>query len=254
MRKPKYPDAEKTIQNFYIAISDSYQHPTVNEMGENGKKKQELIADEFGISRLKVRKILITTGDLHYTETEMICSLMQQGFMVPEISKQLDIARSTINSYIPYQKGIYKLAEVSSAAERMTMYRTRKERVEQMLTALGSAGWEDALWRCVIAFERYPFRTYGHGSRLGIKFSYMISKPGQFPGIDKMYRGNSIEGYGNGIIISRNNGTISRSTVEKAAKRALALNGVVKEPKTLNVHGVYGYLYPMLIRFGIIQP
>lgn len=50
MRKPKYPEAEKTIQNFFSAVSDSFQHPAANEVGENGKKKQELVADEFSIS------------------------------------------------------------------------------------------------------------------------------------------------------------------------------------------------------------
>lgn len=254
MRKPKYPEAEKTIQNFFLAVSDSFQHPAANEVGENGKKKQEIVADEFSISRMKVRKILVTTGDLCFAETEMIRSLIQRGLKVPEISEQLNMSRSTINSYIPYGKGVYKLAEVSAAAERTALYRVRKERVKQLTEALESDDWKDALWNCVIAFEKYPFFTSGRGSRLGVKFSYAVSQPGQFPGLGRMYRGNSIEGYGNEIIISTKSGTISRSTVERAVVKAIELGGAVKGPKMLNVPGAHSYLYPMLIRFGIVLP
>ncbi|MBQ1566237.1 MAG: hypothetical protein IIZ82_08970 [Clostridia bacterium] len=69
-RKPKYPDAEKVIADFYNAVSESFNNPSEDEKGREGKKKQELLADEFGISRLKVRKIVITTGDIVYPKTK----------------------------------------------------------------------------------------------------------------------------------------------------------------------------------------
>ncbi len=61
-RKPKYPDAEQVIADFYNAVSESFNNPSEDEKGREGKKKQELLAEELGISRLKVRKILITTA------------------------------------------------------------------------------------------------------------------------------------------------------------------------------------------------
>lgn len=61
-RKLKYENPEDIIQSFFSAVSDSYHHPgSGDEVGDMpGRKKQELLAEEFGISRIKVRKVLIT--------------------------------------------------------------------------------------------------------------------------------------------------------------------------------------------------
>lgn len=79
-RHKKYPDAENTIGAFYAAVSDSYRHPSSEEVGvENGRKSINQLAEEFGISRLKVRKILITTGDVTYPATRTIETLLAAG-------------------------------------------------------------------------------------------------------------------------------------------------------------------------------
>ena len=120
------------MQAFYDAVSESYNHPATGEKVGNvpGKKKQELLAEEFGLSRIKVRKILITTGDLVYKETGDIESLLREGMSVSEAAEKLKIAVSTANSFLPYTKGVYKLSEVSAAAERTHLYRERKRRME----------------------------------------------------------------------------------------------------------------------------
>jgi hypothetical protein len=51
---------------------------------ENGGKSINLLAEEFGISRLKVRKILITTRDVVYPATMPI-----EGNAVPDTIKFL---------------------------------------------------------------------------------------------------------------------------------------------------------------------
>ena len=63
-RQKKYPDAEKSINAFYASVSEAYNHPGADEKSRDGRKPQAFLAEEFGISRLKVRKILITTGDV----------------------------------------------------------------------------------------------------------------------------------------------------------------------------------------------
>ena len=45
---------------------------------------------------------------------------------------------------------------------------------------------------------------------------------------------------------------INRATVELAYHRALEMGGVVTDPKKLGVFGA-SYLYPMLVRFGVIR-
>ena len=58
-RKPKYPNSQEIITAFMESVSDSYRHPGSNdEIGDvSGRKKQELLTEEFGISRIKVRKM-----------------------------------------------------------------------------------------------------------------------------------------------------------------------------------------------------
>ena len=66
-----------------------------------------------------------------------------------------------------------------------------------------------------------------------------------------------MDGYGNEMWITTAEGekkkSISRSTVELAVRNALAAGGVVKGPKALNVPGAHSYLYPILVRFGVIS-
>lgn len=57
-RTPKYINPVQTIEEFYTSVSDSYHHPAAGEeTGSPARKKQELLAEEFSISRIKVRKI-----------------------------------------------------------------------------------------------------------------------------------------------------------------------------------------------------
>ena len=91
-RHKKYPDAENTIAAFYVAVSDSYRNPTSEEVGVENGRKSNLLAEEFGISRLKVRKILITTGDVIYPATKTIQDLLTAGKSKAEICKLLNVA------------------------------------------------------------------------------------------------------------------------------------------------------------------
>ena len=122
------------IESFYSAVFDSYHRPSsADEVGDApGSKKQELLTEEFGISRIKVRKILITTGDLSYYLTGQIEKLHTAGMKIDAVAENLKIRKSTVNSLIPYQKGVYKLSKVSAAAERTALYRLRKSVVDIM--------------------------------------------------------------------------------------------------------------------------
>lgn len=64
---------------FTHPVSDAYNHPKCRGKKPRWKKSINLLAEEFGISRLKVRKILITTGDVNYSETKRIQQLLAAG-------------------------------------------------------------------------------------------------------------------------------------------------------------------------------
>ena len=99
-------------------------------MGDvSGRKKQELLAEEFGISRIKVRKILVTTGDV--VAPQAIKEMMAGGLKIDEIAQKLNMSKSTVNSWAGYSKGVYGL-DVSAAADRTKLYRARKEAVAEL--------------------------------------------------------------------------------------------------------------------------
>lgn len=256
-RHKKYPDAENTIAAFYAAVSDSYRHPTSEEVGlENGKKSINLLAEEFGISRLKVRKILITTGDLTYPATHTIQDLLAAGKSKTEICRQLKMAIATLNSFLPYDKGVYNLSDVSNAAENCRIYRERKAAVAELTTTAQNGREEEqklALWKAICLFSCYPFQTSGRGSRDGVKFKYSVSPSGDKGG--HHYDGADVEGFGNELWIIQNGEqkekSISRSSVDYALK-IVTEDSVVSSPKQLKIYGS-SYVWAVFRRFGLIH-
>ena len=246
-RHKKYPDAEAVISTFYSSVSDAYNHPSAGERNQDGKKSINLLAEEFGISRLKVRKILITTGDLTYSETKRIQQLLAAGMTKKEVCSQLNIAIATLNSFLPYDKGVYNLTDVSNYAENCKVYRARKGAVQMLLSDLSSV----QLWRCVCLFAGYPFTTSGRGSKTGTKFTYEVSKP--TTGGGRRYAGENVDGYGNELWIIKNGEkaekSISRSSVDYALQ--IALEGeTITGPKQLKIYGS-SYVYSIFRRFGL---
>ena len=247
-RKPKYINPDQTIEDFYASVSDAYNSPGEGEQGRDGKKKQELVAEEFSISRIKVRKILITTGDLTYPETRQIQELLASDKKMEEVCEILKMAPSTVNSLLPHSKGIYGL-DVSAAADRTELYRARKAAVEELKDAV-KYGVE--LWKAICIFAGYPFSTSGCSGKGGIKFKYTVSTPGGSGG--RHYDGECVDGYGNEMWVDGKEKSISRSTVERAMKTAMEMEGKVPGPKALNVPGAHSYLYPIFVRFGVVEP
>lgn len=98
----------------------------------------------------------------------------------------------------------------------------------------------ETLWAAMLAFEGERFRTAS-----GLEFTYAF-KPNRYG-----QRGNE-------LIFSRKEKTVTRSTVEAAFRRCLALGGgrlpaTLNGPKQLGTFGA-SYLYPVFIRLGIAQP
>lgn len=251
-RYKKYPDAGKVISTFYASISDAYNHPSAGEIGQDGHKSINLLAEEFGISRLKVRKILITTGDVVYPETKRIQELLSAGKTKAEVCESMGMAISTLNSLRPYDKGVYNLADVSNYAENSKIYRERKAAVSDLHDHLGLPDESLWLWRCVCLFQGYPFTTSGRGSKPGVKFKYIVSKSGSAG--DQHYDGESVEGYGNELwIISaygeKREKSITRSSVDYALKIAREMD--VKGPKQLKIYGA-SYVFSLFKRFGLV--
>lgn len=255
-KKPDYDPAALTTQLFN-AISYSYNHPAADEAvdkatheGEatheavGGHKKMELVAEEFAISRLKVRKILITTGDYSTPQTTQIKKMRATGKKTGEIAKAMNLATCTVTSLLPYEKVVYGLEELSVAADRVKLFRERRSAVEEIHINPSSIN----LWKAIILFSGYPFITSGRGSRDGVKFKYTIhEQPGKS---GKQYVGESVEGWGNEMFIDGRNKSITRSSVDYALK--IVLEGdEITGPKQLRIFGS-SYVYAIFRRFGLV--
>ena len=223
--------------------------------------KKELEQQGIKLSTSKIKKILIT-GGLWTTETSRTIqtrfnsytsgvedggSGMSSSDAVKRIAEELRISLVSVSVNLPYMDVVYNLPEPSANAKRCRRWKERKAaRVEN-----GSL-W---LWQKIIEHEGEMFTTSGRGVRPGVSFTYSISHPSAAGG--RHYAGESVEGYGNELWIIKNGQraekSISRSTVDLALKKAQELNGAVKGPKALGIPGAGSYLYPMLIRFGVIR-
>lgn len=215
-RPPKKEyDQERQMQKLLDTVDNVYD--------STGEIKAT--AEELGLSTIKVKKLLITSGKLEYDETKQIQRLMAYGKALSEIIDETGLKKSAINSYLPYTKNIYKDDEVSANADRCDLYRRRKVAVDAIRDI-------DTLWECIEVFQGYSFKT----SR-GLKFRYTIK--------------------GGEIFVNRKDSSksITKSTVEMAyevAKQLMIDEGCVTGPKKLGTFGA-SYLYPMFLRFGIIE-
>ncbi len=195
------------------------------------EEKQEIKATaiELDLAELKVRKLLITSGKLHYPQTQEIENLQKAGKKMEEIQNILDLSRASINAYLPYSKVPYKESEVSANADRCELYRKRKAAVEEIIDS-------DALWDALLLFQGYTFYTV-----TGLQFSYEIRK------------GRSGE-YTKELWIDRRgeSKSLTMSTVLKAYENSIGA-GIVNCPKALgDLRGV-SYIYPIFYRFGLIE-
>lgn len=198
-------------------------------------EKQEIKATALALDLPphKVKKLLITHGDIRYTETDQIIKMQRQGMRISEIAKRMGMSTKTVNTYLPYCKVVYKLDDISQNAERVKKYQQRKKATERLRTEMT----DDALWDCVVAFEGYPFHTVK-----GLPFTYTVGigrhgKATREIRIDRCQASKSLVW----------------SSVRLAFDKAIRMEGNIERPKAIgDIRGI-SYLYSMLWRFGVIH-
>lgn len=239
-RKPSKPDYNPSaiLQNQMDTAVDLYStvdHPSLQN-----------IADEFDLNPIKVRKLLITAGVYKSDAADQVqkvfnkhrASGLSHTEAIAATMRELNLSKSSVTSYLPYEKGVYFPVEtdgknLSVGAERIRRMRKR----EKILEELRAEQSEDALWAAVIAFQGYKFRTYS-----GLVFSYSLKKG----------RGDT---YTKELFIDRreNSKSLAWSSVLLAFHNILSIGSVVDRPKALgDIRGVT-YIYAMFYRFGLID-
>ena len=235
---------------------DLFQEPYDDrDERESSLPSLRAVADQMNTTILRVRKLLITAEYFSTGTSRMVQEMAAEGRTIAEIMDVTELSRASINSYLPYKNLAFNLDQTTVNADRHRVFRRRVKAVEELNTHAGFTDEMEYLWKAIIAFENYPFRTSGHGCREGVRFTYTVSRSSGTGG--RHYNGAGVEGYGNEMWITTAEGekkkSISRSTAELAVRNALAARGVVKGPKVLNVPGAHSYLYPILVRFGVIS-
>lgn len=192
------------------------------------------IARELGLSVSKVVKLLITGGEYSSDICQVINGLYSNGKSVSEIQKQLAVSRATVQSYLPYKKGVYNTKEISLNAERIKVYRKREKAVKELYADM----CEEKLWNAFVKFQGYSFRTVS-----GQPFTYMLKRGrnGSYNRELKVNRSKECKSLGWGDVML-------------AFENALAMKGSYMElPKALGDIRDATYIYPILHRFGVIE-
>lgn len=220
-KNPEY-DPERVMEQFTNCIVDAYGTGTDN----NSLRK---ISEQFGITLMKTRKILITAGVYHTEISDQINSLREDNWSISDIMKETGLSRSSVHSYLPYTKVIYNAEELSLYAWRCRTYRKRKLAVQKLKSCMGESIeiLEETLWNTIKVFSGYFFETAD-----GERFCYSVS--------------------GDEMLIAQSEELISKASVNLTLEEILELNGKVSSLKKLKVPGA-GYLYPVFLRFGLIR-
>ena len=229
-RKPKY-DAGKKLKEQLDAAVVLY----------NSEMSLQVIADALSLNPIKVRKMLITAG-VYESDTAKLVRQTFHSFRetqdystaVTSTMSALQLSRPSVTSYLPYEKGVYfpKTAEaenISAGAER--------QRHDRAVVALKKNPCEENLWKCVVAFRGYKFKTLS-----GLPFTYRLKKGrgDEFTKelwIDHREDSKSLA-WSSVILVYHNIGKIGE---------------VADRPKALgDIRGV-SYIYGIFYRFGLID-
>ena len=207
----------------------------------NSEMSLQAIGEELGLNPIKVRKLLITAG-VYESDT---AKLVQQTFntlretqsysaAVTSTMAALRLSRPSVTSYLPYEKCVYfpedaEAANISAGAERQRHYRA--------VVALRKNPCEENLWKCVVAFRGYKFKTMS-----GLLFTYKLKKG----------RGDE---FTKELWIDRreDSKSLAWSSVMLAYHNIGKIGEVVDRPKALgDIRGV-SYIYGLFYRFGLID-
>lgn len=102
---------------YFKTVVDAYE-----ESGESIRDTSK----KLGISRTKVRKILITMGIIESEITSEANELLNKGHSQTEVAEMLNISTATLSSYLPYGNRVYNRTEKTDVAKRVEDCRSRQ--------------------------------------------------------------------------------------------------------------------------------
>ena len=221
-RKPNY-NGPKTMQALLDEICEYFgEQVDDREMKDIDHVKLRSVADHFGITLIKARKLLITGGKYSTWLSREVQELYASGMSIQEIIRKTGLKKSSVYSYLPYNHLAYKLPDSSIEAERQKQYRVRKGNSTRT-----DAEKEAKLWEEMTALQGCLFSTYK-----GLDYTYRIK--------------------GGEMFVDRREKSITKASVMAAYRKVRELGGEVEGPKQLGVFGA-SYVWPVFLKMGIIK-
>lgn len=180
-RKPIKPDYNSDVlleeqMDLAVQLYEGDDHPSLQTVADQMNSSM----NDVSINPIKVRKLLITAGvyesDIADRVLNTFHSFRKSGLSykdaITATMEELNLSKASVNSYLPYEKGVYFPQETDSdnlslGSERIRKMRKRKKALEELKIERS----EEALWETVVAFQDYKFRTYS-----GLPFSYQLKK------------------------------------------------------------------------------
>ena len=229
-RKPEYDAGKKLKEQLDAAVAL-----------HNSEMSLQAIGDALSLNPIKVRKLLITAGVYESDSAKLVRQTFDTfrktqdySTAVTSTMTALQLSRPSVTSCLPYAKGVYfpetaEAENISAGAERQRHYRA--------VVALKMNPCEVNLWKCVVAFRGYKFKTLS-----GLPFTYRLKKG----------RGDE---FTKELWIDRREGSksLAWSSVMLAYHNIGKIGGVVDRPKALgDIRGV-SYIYGLFYRFGLID-
>lgn len=233
---------KKAFREYLDCIVDCFGAAYDDREATAGSASLRSVCEEFGISIPKARKLLITAGVYSTEASRKVAELSAAGKDLEDITAETGLSRSSVSSYLPYQKVPYNMAEVSRHAADSRKYRERKKAVQRLQEQIRLGNdLENALWRAVIAYQDYPFRTFS-----GLPFSYTVrqKKNGEYSGE---------------LLISRKESskTLTKSSMLLALQRILEHSSpelpLYAGPKAIGQIFGISYIYSLFWKWNLIR-
>ncbi|MBQ8707663.1 MAG: hypothetical protein IJ523_06210 [Succinivibrionaceae bacterium] len=122
-------------RNFINEVAEYYRK-TVAEGESEGSIRAT--AQNFNLSRTKVRKILVTSGDLRSELTERATELRKDGKSIKEIASALGVSVATASVALPYEDKFDGSLDPSSHASDVRNYRSNERRIASIQVRSGA--------------------------------------------------------------------------------------------------------------------
>lgn len=157
-------DGDKVLQAMMEKVSDAYLHPAPGDEDVNRHTRLAVLASQFKMSTVKIRKLLITAGVYEHVYKKdpsvVIKKLNGEGKNIEEIAEQTGLSQSSVYSYLPYTTSVYRadkhedildgLETASFDAKRKRLERKEADmKKQEVVAALGQQVSDDAFWNAL---------------------------------------------------------------------------------------------------------